>query len=239
MALSMRIFDQSGVEVLPRMQPAASLALTVSAFLLCGGAQAQNPNPAFAGVTDDPTLPRVLLIGDSISIGYTVPVRALLRGKANLHRIPENGGPTIRGLAELDKWLDGGKWDVIHFNWGLHDLKLDEQGKHQVPIAEYERNLRALVSRLKASGARLIWASTTPVPGGRLNPARRTEDVAAYNAVAKRIMDENEIPIDDLYAFALPRLAEIQRPSNVHFTDEGSAQLARQVAASIETALHK
>ena len=221
------------------MRPVTSLTLAAAAFLLCGGVRAQNPNPAFAEVTDDPALPRVLLIGDSISIGYTIPVRALLQGKANLHRIPENGGPTIRGLSELDKWIGGGKWDVIQFNWGLHDLRLDEQGRHQVPIGDYERNLRKLVSRLKATGARLIWASTTPVTRGHLSPPRRTEDVPAYNAVAKKIMDENDIPIDDLYAFALPRLAEIQRPSNVHFTPEGSAQLARQVALSIETALRK
>jgi lysophospholipase L1-like esterase len=58
-----------------------------------------------------------------------------------------------------------------------------------------------------------------------------------YNAVAKRIMDENGIRIDDLYHFALPRLGEIQRPANVHFTPEGSKVLARAVAASIEEAL--
>src|SRR5262249_4795155 len=80
-------------------------------------------DPAFAPVKDDPALPRVLLIGDSISIGYTVPARKLLQGKANVHRIPENGGPTSNGSAKLDKWLGDGKWDVIHFNWGLHDLK--------------------------------------------------------------------------------------------------------------------
>ena len=58
-----------------------------------------------------------------------------------------------------------------------------------------------------------------------------------YNAVAKKIMDENNIPIDDLYTFALPRLSEIQRPANVHFTPEGSKALAERVAASIEAVL--
>jgi acyl-CoA thioesterase-1 len=55
--------------------------------------------------------------------------------------------------------------------------------------------------------------------------------------VAGKIMEVNDVPIDDLYAFALPRLSEIQRPANVHFTDEGSAALAAEVAASILTAL--
>ena len=213
-------------------------AVVVVALCACAGlfAQARKPNPAFAKIEDDPSLPRVLLIGDSISMAYTLPTRRLLAGKANLHRIPENGGPTIRGLEQLSLWLGDGNWDVIHFNWGLHDLKLID-GKHQVPIEEYEKNLRELVSRMQATGAKLIWATTTPVPAGELEPPRRPEDAPAYNKAAGKIMEANNIPVDDLYAFALPRLSEIQRPANVHFTDEGSAALAAEVAASILTAL--
>ena len=62
-------------------------------------------------------LPRVLLIGDSISMGYTEPTRKLLQGKANVVRIPVNGGPTTTGLENLEKWLGAEWWDVIHFNW--------------------------------------------------------------------------------------------------------------------------
>ncbi len=195
------------------------------------------PNPALAQIEDAPGLPRVLLIGDSISIGYTTFTREALKGKANVHRIPANGGPTSNGLQNIDKWLGDTKWDVIHFNWGLHDLKIMEDGKHQVPLDQYEKNLRDLVARLKKTGAKLIWATTTPVPEGNLNPPRNYGDVIAYNAVAKKIMDENGVAIDDLYAFALPRLKEIQRPANVHFTAEGSKALAQQVAASILKAL--
>jgi len=191
---------------------------------------------AFAPVADDPKLPRVLLIGDSISIGYTVPARNLLKGKANLHRIPANGGPTTNGLAHLNQWLGDGKWDVIHFNWGLHDLKFMADGKQQVETNAYGQNLRELVRRLKATGAKLIWATTTPVPDG-VNPPRKNADVVAYNDIARRIMGENQIAVNDLYSFALPQLAEIQQPANVHFTAQGSAVLAKQVAASIEKAL--
>jgi acyl-CoA thioesterase-1 len=83
-------------------------------------ARAQKSDPAFAPVKDDPKLSRVLIIGDSISIGYTVPTRELLAGVANVHRIPENGGPTINGIKKIDAWLGDSKWDVIHFNWGHH-----------------------------------------------------------------------------------------------------------------------
>jgi acyl-CoA thioesterase-1 len=181
-------------------------------------------------------LPRVLIIGDSISIGYTAPTQKLLAGKANVQRIPENGGPTTNGVAKIKKWLGEEKWDVIHFNWGLHDIKLDT-GKHQVPIEQYEMNLRDLVKTLKGTGAKLVWASTTPVPEGKVSPARKNADVIAYNKVAKKIMDENGIAIDDLYAFALPQLDKIQQKVNVHFTAKGSEALAERVAASIETAL--
>lgn len=180
-----------------------------------------------------PELPRVLLIGDSISIGYTAPVRELLKGKANVHRIPVNGGPTTNGLAHLDEWLGGGKWDVIHFNWGLHDLKIMGDGKRQVPLEQYEQNLRELAGRLNRSGARLIWATTTPVPAGKLNPPRESGDVLKYNLIARKVMQEYGIPIDDLYSFALPRLKEIQLPENVHYTQDGYAALGERVAASI------
>jgi acyl-CoA thioesterase-1 len=205
------------------------------------------PSPAMQAVTDDPALPRVLLLGDSISIGYTVDVRQLLDGRANVHRALANCGPTTRGLESIDSWLGEQPWDVIHFNWGLHDLKYMGPGgenladpsaadsRQQVPPEEYEANLRRLVARLKKTGATLIWCSTTPVPEGAAG--RVVGDSAEYNAIAARIMQEHGIAVDDLYAVAKPRLAEIQRPANVHFTPEGSAFLAEAVAKSIERAL--
>ena len=195
------------------------------------------PQPSFAEVEDDPALPRVLLIGDSISMGYTLPTRELLQGKANVHRPKANCGPTSRGVKQIDAWLGEGKWDVIHFNFGLHDLKIMEDGNHQVPIDQYEDNLRQLVERMKETGATLIWCSTTPVPEGELNPPRSDADVVAYNQVAAQIMEEHGVAIDDLYSFALPQLAEIQRPANVHFTPDGSEVLAEKVAEAIEAAL--
>ena len=202
-----------------------------------------------AKVEDVAGLPRVLLIGDSISIGYTVPVRELLKGKANVHRPLTNCGPTTRGVAEIEKWLGDGKWDVIHFNWGLHDLKYmgprgqnlaDPKAKdsaQQVPIDEYEKNLRKLVARLKKTQAKLIWRSTTPVPEGC--QGRVVGDSAKYNAVARKIMDENGIAIDDQYAFCIDKLDKLQLPANVHFTKAGSEALAKQAVESILKALDK
>src|SRR5205823_1155906 len=138
-------------------------------------------DPSLAPIEDQPRLPRVLLIGDSISMGYTLPVRAALAGKANVHRPAENCGPTSRGVERLESWLGQGHWDVIHFNFGLHDLRMAD-GRLQVALDGYEQNLRTIVARLKRTGATLIWCSTTPVPE-KSDPPRKESDVLAYNAV--------------------------------------------------------
>ncbi len=197
----------------------------------------RTPNPVLAPVADVAGLPRVLLIGDSISMGYTQPVRKRLEGKANVHRIPANGGPTKNGVANLKKWLGASKWDVIHFNWGIHDLKHMPDGKRQVEPAEYEANLRQLVATLKTTGAKLIWASTTPIPAGELNPPRTFGQVKEYNDIAARVMTENGIVIDDLNAWMTPRFEELHKPKDLHYTDAGSEHLAQKVAEVIEAAL--
>jgi acyl-CoA thioesterase-1 len=202
-------------------------------------AKAKAPNPAMTSIQDVAGLPRVLLIGDSISIGYTLPVRQELAGKANVHRIPTNGGPTKNGTANLAKWLGTGKWDVIHFNFGLHDLRHMEDGKRQVEPADYEKNLRSLVADLKKTGAKVIFATTTPVPEGKLTPQRTFGDVAVYNDIALKVMKENDVAIDDLHAVITPTLAQHQNKADVHFNTEGSATLGKAVVKSINAALAK
>jgi acyl-CoA thioesterase-1 len=202
-------------------------------------AKAKAPDPAMAPIKDVEGLPRILLIGDSISIGYTLPVRKQLDGKANVHRITINGGPTTNGVANLPKWLGPGKWDVIHFNFGLHDLKIMEGGKRQVEPEDYERNLRSLVAELRKTGAKLIFATTTPVPEGKLNPPRNFGDVATYNQIALKVMRENDVAIDDLNAAITPDLAKLQKPHDVHFTADGSEALGQAVVKSLQKALGK
>jgi acyl-CoA thioesterase-1 len=214
------------------------LLLAASVFASAQVNDFSSQSPAFAPVNDDPALPRVLLIGDSISIGYTVRVQKGLAGKANVYRIPENGADTVNGLKKIDSWLGDSHWEVIHFNWELHDLKITSDGGRQVPIEAYEKNLVALVERLKATGAQLIWATTTPVPEGKQNPPRDSADVSRYNTAARRVMGSQGVMIDDLYAVAAPRLAEIQIPLNVHFNQVGWEVLGDKVAAAIGTVLN-
>lgn len=198
------------------------------------------PEPAspLQPISDVAGLPRVLLIGDSISIGYTLPTRTLLAGKANVHRIPQNGSSTGYGLSQLDKWLGGGRWDVIHFNFGLHDAKLPPEGVRHAPLDVYEKNLRELVARMKATGAKLIWATTTPVPkGGNLAPNRRFGSLEQYNRIAEKVMRESDVRINDLNAAIKPHLANVGRSNDVHFSEAGYKILAKYVATAIETEL--
>ena len=195
-------------------------------------------------------LPNVLILGDSISIAYTPFVTELLKDIANVQRPNANCGSTVSGKKKIDAWLGDTKWDVIHFNWGLHDLcyrhpdskeqghRDKENGKVSVPLAKYEKNLEALVVRLEKTGATLIWASTTPIPLGDVG--RVAGDELKYNRAAEEIMKKHGIAIDDLYAVASQFDAGLyEGPGNVHFLKEGSELLGQQVAASIKAHLNK
>jgi len=205
-------------------------------------AEASKPkqDPSLIDVADEPGLPRVLIIGDSVSMGYTVPTRTLLKGKANVHRPATNCSSTGNALHYLKDWLGDKKWDAIHFNLGLHDAKQLPEGIRHADLDVYEKNLREIVAQLKATGAKLIWATTTPVPnGGVLAKDRRFDSVDKYNAVAKKVMNENGVAINDLNTAITPHLETMQKKMDVHYTPEGSEFLAEQVAASIATQLGK
>lgn len=201
--------------------------------------------------TPDPKLPNVLLLGDSISIGYHKDVALMLKGKANVFRplnpksgAADNCADTGKGVANIDTWLAmQPKWDVIHFNWGLHDIKHVKPGTTDAStspkdpslrtLAEYQANLETIAGKLKATGAKLIYCTTTPVAPETKGPYRRDEDVVTYNKAATTIMTAKGIAIDDLYSFAKPRLAKIQLPQNVHYSAAGSKELAGEVVRSI------
>ena len=179
-------------------------------------------------VMDNPQLPRVLLIGDSVSRGYTQSVRKTLTGKANVHRAPANCGPTSLGLKKIDVWLGDGKWDVIHFNFGIHD--------RNTPLDEYSQSLEQLVERMQATGAKLVWASTTPIP----DDAAKNQTAASIverNETAAAIMAKHNVAVDDLFTSITPHLATMQNPNDVHFNAAGYEFLGQRVASAITEAL--
>jgi lysophospholipase L1-like esterase len=196
-------------------------------------------------VTPNAELPAVLILGDSISQGYTWLVRDLLAGRIHVDRPRANCGDTKAGLEHLDAWLAGRKWDLIHFNWGLHDFchrhpdsevygnRDKVKGDISVTPEQYRENLEMLVTRLEQAADRLVWASTTVVPPEEAG--RHQGDEVRYNAIAAEIMTRHGIPTNDLYALTAgfaPSLFTC--PGDVHFAEEGMALIVRQVAACIE-----
>jgi acyl-CoA thioesterase-1 len=192
------------------------LRVWLGLWLLAG--LAFGKGPALEAANDEqPDLPHVLVIGDSVCQGYVPALGADLNGLAVVYSVRKLAGSSTYSLPRIEGWLAEQKWDVIQFNWGLQDTA-------DATPAAYEKNLQELVPKLKATGARLIWATTTPSPFA---------DVAVYNAIAARIMKENGIPVDDLYAAIEPHVAEYRLPQNVHYTEQGYALLARQAAESL------
>ncbi len=235
--------------------------LSLALLLLAPGVvRADTPPPQatatvpkeFAPVVDDPKLPRVLLIGDSVSVAYTLDVRKKLAGVANVHRVPTNGGSTRTALGSygLVRWIrPGDKWDVIHFNHGLHDLSYrfdddrdkNDQGEYasaangghpNVPPDKYEQNLRVIIGQLKQTGARLIFASTTPVPESDAAKYVKDSEIP-YNATAKKVMEEEGVAWNDIWALVKPQQDKLQGKRDVHFLPTGSAVIAEQVASAI------
>jgi hypothetical protein len=204
----------------------------------------------FANPQEDLSLPNVLLIGDSISIGYTVPVRKLLGGKANVFRPPINCQYSSYGVANVKSWLGTRHWDVIHFNWGIWDthylhngqlVRTTGEGQHapgelkiRATETQYLHNLKQILTILKKTDAKLVWASTTPVMS---RTGERFEHIAQYNRAAAKLMSEQDIEIDDLYSFVLPHTAKWQTTDKVHYNQLGNAELGKKVAACIEQAL--
>lgn len=210
-------------------------------------------------------LPNVLILGDSISIGYTPFVQDYLNGRANVFRPmlengkPENCAGTTKGVDHIERWLNssgksevtnsGSRWDIIHFNFGLHDIKHvdpvtgenSQNPKHpqQANRKQYKKNLEIIVEKLKATGAKLIFATTTPYPDVVEGPLRKPGMPQKYNRVAVKIMNKNGILINNLHAFMVPRMADLQLPKNVHFTEEGSRELGKKVVERINEVLNE
>ena len=198
-------------------------------------------------VKEDPKLPRVLLIGDSITMGYTQPLREMLKSKANVQHPTENCGASRRILGQLDQYLGKKHWDVIQLNCGIHDLTyLDTAGKvagpkvggkPQVPLDEYRSNLEKILARLKKTGATVIWCTTTPM--NHPDVYRIPADVDRYNDVAKDVMVRNGIRINDLNRQLVAAGTPKWTKEGVHFTPDGYHELATFAAPIIEAALPK
>ena len=184
---------------------------------------------AWAYVADDPALPRVLIIGDSISRSYTSAVRKALDGRANVHRAPANCGRTEYFFKHGEAWLEQNgsvAWDVVVVNFGIHD--------HGKRPEEYAANLRRIIARLRDTGATVLWVRTTP--WGK--PEEGDQSVKT-NPTSDRVAREEGLEVIDLHATVGSDRERMQTKDHVHFTPEGAEQLGGCVAEAISAALQR
>ncbi len=228
---------------MPRQLCAAALLFSAS-FMLPSAIAQPSKTPASKSILEtiewtwaakpdapDPALPNVLLLGDSITRGYYPEVTKLLAGRANCYLFATSaasGDPRlIHQIGDYFAMMPL-KFAVIHFNNGMHGWKYTETA--------YGSSLPLLVETLRAKshGAKLVWATTTPVQaadsGGATNPR-----IDQRNAESLHTMQRFHIPIDDQHA--LMAAHDDLHNGSVHYTEAGSAVQAKQVQQIIEKLL--
>ena len=180
---------------------------------------------------------RVVLIGDSIRMGYQSVVAEALKGEAEVWGPDKNGGDSQNVLAHLDEWAIGRKPDIIHINCGLHDIKKEfNSGGAQVPFEEYVKNVETILGRLKREAkCPIIWALTTPVNEqwhhDQKGFDRFEADVDAINDATKEICVRLDIPVNDLHSVVIAAGRDtLLVDDGVHFTTEGYEVLGSKVS---------
>lgn len=193
------------------------------------------------------TLPKVVLIGDSIRLSYASTVIGELNDRAVIVSPKPNGGDSSKVLKNLEAWVIREQPDVVHFNCGIHDTKkFLATGKFQISPEQYEANLREIVKRIRtATHATLVFATSTPIIDERALKARQGRDyellnssILNYNAIANKIMQDLNVPVNDLHALvAHPEppetLATLLGSDGVHLTPQAQKLLGRRVARVI------
>jgi lysophospholipase L1-like esterase len=187
----------------------------------------------------------VILIGDSIRMGYQSVVRQVLLGRADVWAPEQNGGTSRNVLDHLEEWVLARRPDIVHLNCGLHDLRTEfGSTSPAVPLDEYAVNLEAIFGQIQTrTAATLIWASTTPV-NERWHHENKTfdrfeADVLAYNHRALEVALRFGARINDLYELVMDAGRDAYLVQDgVHFSSQGYTLLGTRVAGAIRTLLH-
>lgn len=191
--------------------------------------------------------PKVLIIGDSISIGYTPFIKQYFSDSIVVSHNPGNAQHTGKGLANIKDWVGKEDFDIIQFNWGLwdlcyRDLNSKNQGKRDkvggtitYSIDDYTSNLDSIVSIIKKhTKAKLIFVTTTYVPEDE--EGRFQSDVVTYNNAAKKVMEKYGVKVNDIYDKSISIHKTYGKgASNVHYTKEGYEMLGKLVIDFLET----
>ena len=186
----------------------------------------------------------LLLIGDSIRMGYDKAVQKTLEGKANVYFPAENcrfASYVLRYLHEYKALMNNEKVDVIHWNAGLWDcLRLFEEEPH-TPIEVYAYYIDRICLRIKKifPDAKVIFATSTAVLSEKMSKdfKRYNEEIEAYNQAAVEVVKKHGFAINDLYAISTS-LTEDAHSDPVHYyTASGTKAFTNHVLSCVVPAL--
>ena len=168
-------------------------------------------------------LPRALLVGDSICEEYGGAVERTLAGKVNVDRWASSYCLTSPGYRDLlAASLAVAKYDVVHFNNGLHSLSSDRD----LWEAKLEEALR-LVRRMQPQ-SKIVLATSTP-----LRPERLTAKVRELNERLLAVAGRQALPVNDLFALLDPLDRQAEWSDDFHHKQPVKDRLARQVADKV------
>lgn len=189
---------------------------------------------------------KVFLIGDSIRLGYDSRVRELLLDEAQLYWSRENAQYTTHTLRFVHEWAstdcDPETIDLVHWNNGLWDtLHVLGDELPMIPPEAYRENLHRIAGRLRRvfPRAQIAFATTTSVITERMRPgfSRTNGEIERYNDIAREVMREEQIAVDDLYPVARAMPDDWHALDGTHYTEEGYQALAEAVAAFLRALL--
>ena len=185
---------------------------------------------------------RVLLIGDSIRMFYQEEVISQLGEGYEVYSPKENCRFSSYVLNSLRFWLDEFPTpDIIHFNAGLWDSAIlyPEDGCF-VGLPEYVKNMRAILRELKKTGAKIVFATTTPVSdekaelSGPIPPAHKNSDIGTYNRAVLEMLDRDEVAVNDLFALMYPEKEKYLSEDMIHPNEDGVKLLGTAVSDAIK-----
>ena len=178
----------------------------------------------------------ILLIGDSIRMGYDKGIKAALEGRANVVFPEDNCQFACYVFRYFHEWfsgVDGREIDLVHWNAGLHDVLRLFGEEPTTPLEVYEYYIERTCLRMKklCPGAKFVFATSTSVVSDKMAPdfMRYNEDIEKYNDAAVRIVKKHGFEVNDLYEFS-KTLPKEMRSDAVHFyTQEGEAAFTQKV----------
>lgn len=192
---------------------------------------------------------RVLLLGDSIRMGYDEYVKELLDGEFEvIYDDADNGRFSAYTLWQANQFFKNcGRFDVVHWNNGYWDMNIEypmTEAMH--PVDEYVYFLKRILKEIRRNGAVPVFAATTPILSaeaarevigeGVQFTAYKNEWVKEYNSAAVKLMQSEGVMINDLYSLCMKDPHFYKCPDLLHLTEEGYRLCAAQTAQAIRDA---